>query len=98
MTKPITRVITANRLRDGAVVFLAADATWSTRTADAIVARTPEAEAELLAQAAAAVRACAVIDANAIDVDAAAPERPLRLRETIRRFGPTVRPDLGRPA
>jgi len=76
-------VITANRLHDGAVVYLTADGGWSEHIAAALVAS---------AEALAAVQPAAqntVVDVTTISAD-------LSLREKIRLTGPTVRPDLAR--
>jgi glutamate dehydrogenase/leucine dehydrogenase len=81
-------VLTANRLRDGAVVYLAADGTWSERI-DAAAPAQDEALKALHDIAAQALAANIVVDVAAINVD-------LSLRERIRRTGPTVRPDLAR--
>lgn len=94
--KDFTRIVTANRLRDGYVVFLTTEGAWSEKTEAAAVAKTTEQEEALLAQAQASVRACHVVDPTVIDVDQADTSAPLRFRERIRRAGPTVRPDLAR--
>ena len=44
-------VVTANRLRDGAVVWRTVDGQWSTQLADAAVVTTAPAATELLAAA-----------------------------------------------
>jgi len=93
MAKDSPRIVTANRLKDGVVVFLTGAGTWSEHTADAAVSRTAEEEQALVAQGAAAVKACEVIDVNAIEVNGT---QPVRLRERIRQAGPTVRADLAR--
>lgn len=88
------QIVTANRLIDGEVVFRAADGTW-VRAVDA---------AEVLADKAAAaaaeaagqrdVTAAIVIDLAVIDVTVGDGRIvPVRLRERIRAFGPTVKSD-----
>lgn len=91
------QVLTANRLRDGAVVYLGPDDQWCERIGDGRVAA-DEAEGKAwLAIAARAVAASTVVDPYLIDValrDGIL--RPLRYRERIRAGGPTSRADLGR--
>ncbi len=83
-------VITANTLRDGRVVWLAADGTWSRRLAEARVFP-PEAVAEGLALGAAAERARLVVGVYAAEVDLAAGGPVLRkFRERLRDRGPSV--------
>ncbi len=96
MSKDLPKIVTANRLRDGAVVFLAADAKWTEKVDTAVVANTADEEANLLAIGAAAVKACQVVDVAAIEISSVTTHEPSRLRERIRQIGPTVRPDLGR--
>jgi hypothetical protein len=87
------RIATGNRLRDGAVVYLAADGVWTTDVAQARTARGEAEEAHLKAALDAAVARNVLIDAAVIDADDAV---PARLRERIRAVGPSVRPDLAR--
>jgi len=98
MAKETTKMITANRLRDGAVIFLNVSGEWTEQTAGAAVAHTAEDEQTLLNLAAASVKACLVVDPVAIDVSPTHTTTPSRLRERIRQIGPTVRPDLARTA
>ncbi|MDX1484753.1 MAG: DUF2849 domain-containing protein [Alphaproteobacteria bacterium] len=92
-------VISANRLRDGLVVYLTAEGNWSESIADAEVAHGEEEAAALLARAQADVEKRLVVDPYLINVDIGdgAP-RPTRFRELIRAKGPTVRRDLGKQA
>ena len=90
-TRPATHpfVVTANRLRDGRVVWLG-PAGWSERLVEArIFAPDSAAEAASLGQA--AERARLVVGAYAVEVAmlAGAP-RPLRFRERLRAGGPSV--------
>ena len=86
VTGPV--VVTANRLSDGAVVYLTAGKEWTTRIEDAAVVSTAPAATELL-QAATADDVGAVgayvapvrLDGTAI--------KPGNLRERIRLQGPT---------
>lgn len=92
------RIVTANRLRDGAVVYLTVSGAWSQSISEAAVAATPEQDAALLQQAHHSVAACDVVDTNLIDVTNATELVPVRYRERIRNIGPSVRPDLARPS
>ena len=85
------QVVTANRLRDGAVVFLAGDGSWSIHVDDAAVARDQEEEARLLGVGAADTTACVVIAPYLIEVEIEGEQvTPMGPRERIRAFGPTV--------
>ena len=90
------QAVTANRLHDGQVVYLAANNGWSDRLADAAVADDADAAAALLAAAERDVDRRVVVGPYLFDVtvDGAA-IRPLGQRETIRAKGPSIRPDLG---
>ena len=89
------QMIIANRLRDGAVVFLAPGESWDTAIAAGAVI---EAEAEATRLMAVAKRdegECRVIDPQLIDVEIKdGKPRPTAIREAIRAFGPTIRTDL----
>ncbi|MEM8813314.1 MAG: DUF2849 domain-containing protein [Pseudomonadota bacterium] len=93
------QVITANRLIDGEVVWLAAADQWveSVEAAETFADKT--ALSAGLGRAEAAVANRLVVDAYAIDVTAETGRlTPVRFRERIRAAGPTVRPDLGKQA
>ena len=83
-------VVTANRLRDGAVVYRTADGSWTSELAAAAVVTTAPAATELLS-AAIADRLRAV-DPYIAPVELTSDRRvlPGNLREQIRRNGPTV--------
>ena len=87
------KIITGNRLNDGAVVYLDADGQW---TADiAVAAKFEKADADQALDAAKG-RTREMADVYLVDVDeAGALAGRERLRETIRKLGPTVREDLG---
>ena len=88
--------ITANRLLDGAVIYLTADGGWSERLADAAIADGKDTEAALLAVAETQARAGTVIGPYAFKVDITEGfPSPLGQREAIRTLGPSVRTDLG---
>ncbi len=83
--------VTANRLRDGAVVALHDDGAWSTAIAGSAVAPDADAAARLMTLAARAVAAQLVVAPYLIEV---AVENgvvaPLVYRERIRAFGPSI--------
>ncbi len=93
-----SKVVTANRLGDGVVVYLA-DGAWSERVEEARVARDDEEGAALLAFAESPEQGIVVVDPYLMEVAAenGAP-RPVSNREVIRARGPTVRQDLGKQA
>ena len=89
------QMIIANRLRDGAVVFLAASETWETVIAAGSVIDNEADAARLMALAKRHETECQVIDPQLIDVDVKEGKpRPTAIREAIRAFGPSVRTDL----
>lgn len=85
------RMIIANRLADGLVVFLTGSGGWSVDIADGIVIDESGEEERLFAAAKSDETHCKVVDPNLIDVtvDNGKP-RPVAMREAIRAFGPTV--------
>lgn len=90
------KAVTANRLGDGAVVYRRADGAWTTRLNDADRIEDAQAD-ERLDEAAGDARE--VAGAYLIDLDDnGAPAGRARIREEIRRDGPTVRPDFAKRA
>jgi hypothetical protein len=89
------QMIIANRLRDGAVVFLAPGESWEPLIAAGTVI---DAEAEAIRLMAVAKRDegdCRIIDPQLIDVEVNdGKPRPTAIREAIRAFGPSVRTEL----
>ncbi len=82
---------TANRLRDGAVVYLAADGSWSTRFADSAVAEDAAGAERLAAVANQAALDRVVVGPYLIEVAVAGGRlQPLGTRERIRASGPSV--------
>ena len=78
-------VITANRLRQGDVVYLTEGAGWTTRLPEAYAVQTPEEERALLAAADREVVKRRVIGPYAMPVESSGLGlRPLSRRETIR--------------
>ena len=92
-------VITANRLLDGEVVWLAANGQWVETLDGAVVIEAKEELDNRLDQATQSVADRDVVEVDPIVValeDGAIV--PVRLRERIRALGPTVRTDLGKQA
>lgn len=93
------QVLTANRLDDGAVVYLDANGAWAEQLAAARVLDDKAAAEAALAAGQAAERALNVVHAYLFEVtrvDGAV--KPVKQREVIRAAGPTVRRDLGKQA
>ncbi len=84
------KVVTANRLRDGAVVFLTEAGDWSLAIDDGAVAQDDERAAALLAIGAAAAAAQVVVAPYLVEVTADGDIVPLTYRERIRAFGPSI--------
>jgi hypothetical protein len=92
------QALTANRLRDGEVVYLAADGSWVERLAEARRLSSKEEGEAALAKGAEAERELHVVNAYLLDLMPADATRPQKMREIIRAVGPTVRRDLGKQA
>ncbi|MBZ8134995.1 DUF2849 domain-containing protein [Afifella sp. IM 167] len=92
------KVLAANRLSDGEVVWLGHGGAWVEAIEEARLFQPQEADAAIEAGAR-AVAAGLVVDPDPIDVTTG-PEGvvPVRLRERIRALGPTIRTDLGKQA
>ena len=93
------KILTANRLADGDVVFLTNDGDWSININDACIAHDLSKAAQLealgeKADAAAHVVGCYLVDVAVIDGRIEA----THYREIMRAKGPTVRSDLGKQA
>ena len=88
------KVVTANRLADGAVVYLDGDGGW---TGEIIRARRIDAAESETVLALAKSRVTEIAAAYLVEIgEDGAPAGRERVRENIWRRGPTVRPDLGR--
>ncbi|MEO5375445.1 MAG: DUF2849 domain-containing protein [Alphaproteobacteria bacterium] len=85
------RVVTANRLRDGVVVYLTGSGEWTEDICGATATDDPDHQQRLAARAAADVSARVVVGPYAVPVavEGSTP-RPLSRRERIRAGGPTV--------
>lgn len=88
--KMIHRMVTANRLHDGAVVYLAADKDWTRNVESGLVAD-PSAPEKLLAIAELAVQDQIIVAPYLIEVEVVANSiHPIRFREQIRAKGPSI--------
>lgn len=87
-------VVTANRLRDGRVVWYGPNDTWVERIAAAEILAVG-ADGDALAQAQDWVRREIVVDVYTVPVETNdASVVPVTMRERVRAIGPSVRADL----
>lgn len=92
-----TKVISANRLRDGIVVYLKRDNGWSEYISDAQVYSDKVASDAAIRKAHDAEEACVIVNPYLIDIDENGGQyNPTKYRELIRAMGPTVKLDLGK--
>jgi hypothetical protein len=90
--KSSTQIVTANRLTDGAVIFLSEDGTWTTIMSEATVAAGPAVAETLLATGERDAAAARVVGPYLVAVDVAeGVVVPTALRERIRASGLTFR-------
>ena len=90
-------VLTANRLRDGEVIYLAPDQSWTESLQAALATEDAEEQGRMTALGEAAVEALALVDPYLMPVARnGSVIDPLSQREIIRAAGPTVRRDLGK--
>jgi hypothetical protein len=93
------QAMTANRLRDGAVVFFTRSGDWSEAIDAAVLATEPQAAKALEARGKDDERATLVSGVYLFDAEREEGHvRALHIRERIRTLGPTVRLDLGKQA
>jgi hypothetical protein len=93
--KSPTQIVIANRLRDGAVVFLTPANDWSTNVDESDIAREPVAAERLQKAADQAVADQIVVGPTLIDVtEHDGRIQPVSYRERIRAFGPTNVPNV----
>lgn len=88
------KVVTANRLREGDVVYLTDTGKWSLHLNQSRTSRDPAEIEAMLAAAAQAVAAREIVgpyEMEVVEVDGIL--QPLSTREIIRAAGPTVRAD-----
>ena len=91
------QVLTANRLIDGAVIYLAPNGAWVERLNEALVLETKGAAEAAVSAGAAAEQRQELVHAYLFEVLRVEGQlRPVRQREVIRAAGPSVRPDLGK--
>jgi predicted nucleic acid-binding protein len=89
-TAPALQILTANRLTDGAVVYLTAAGTWTSEIGRSVVAREEKAASALLARGQRDVDAAIVVAPYLIAaLEGAAGARAASLREQIRAAGPS---------
>ncbi|MCB2098967.1 MAG: DUF2849 domain-containing protein [Parvularculaceae bacterium] len=89
------KAVTANRLSDGAVIYLGEDGLLVDRFEQARLFNADEAENALTRLL---ERKTTIASAYLIDAEESGPTGREALRETIRKSGPTVRSDLGKQA
>ena len=93
------KVLTANQVTDGEVVFFTAGRDWSLTISDALVAEDEADVAFLDEHLRLAEAGTDVTDAYLFDVERVeGVVRAIHIRERIRTLGPTVRVDLGKQA
>jgi len=94
-----SQVVTANRLTDGNVVYLAQDGSWTRAIADAEVADTDVTINTLLQRAADAEANQEIVGVYAIDVSIDGTSvKPTNYKEVIRAKGPTTHTNFGMQA
>ena len=90
------KIVTGHDLRTGEVLYLTSAYAWSTRIEDGAVFSDDDSDAALERAKSAPT---SVTNVYLVEADGpGAPSARVRLRETIRARGPTVRPDLGKQA
>jgi hypothetical protein len=97
--KAMLQVLTANKLVDGAVVYLAPNGAWVERLDEAQVFETKADAEAALAIGTEAERRQLLVHAYLFEVHQTGDHlRPVKQREIIRAAGPSVRRDLGKQA
>lgn len=97
--RPVPKMLTANRLSDGAVIYLTAAGTWTEALPEGAVLDTTEAEAMAEAAGQKAQTDLHLVGAYLMDVKLQrGVPAPVKMRESIRAAGPSVRLDLGKQA
>jgi len=88
--QPALQILTANRLADGAVVYLTAVGTWATEIGQSVVAREEKAASALLARGQNDAATAVVVGPYLIAaLEGAEGPRAASLREQIRAAGPS---------
>jgi Protein of unknown function (DUF2849) len=92
---PTVSVLTANRLRDGTVVFLDFEGAWSETLVEAVVARSPDEVRALKDRGTYDATRNIVVEPYLIEVhETASGLLPIRYRERVRAAGPSVLDDV----
>jgi hypothetical protein len=92
---PTVCVLTANRLRDGTVVFLDFEGAWSETLVEAVVARSPDEVRALKDRGCYDATRSIVVDPYLIEVhETVSGLLPMRYRERVRATGPSVLDDV----
>ena len=87
----VAQVITANRLRDGAVVYLSVEGEWVPSLEAAATGLDAAAAAALALEGERAVADCLIVAPYLIEVETTAQgPRPKRYREQLRAAGPSI--------
>ncbi len=93
--KGLPKVVTANDLADGLVVFLKTDGTWADSIEMAEIARTDDEIDKILEKGEASALANEVVGPYLIDIEETNGKiKALHIREHMRATGPSVRKDL----
>ena len=93
------KILTANRLHDGEVVFLTHSGQWSENIDSAVLATEPQAQAALEARGKEQERVNVVTGVYLFDAERRDGHVfATHIKERIRSLGPTVRVDLGKQA
>jgi Protein of unknown function (DUF2849) len=88
-------VLTANRLRDGAVVFLNFDGDWVPSLLGVVIARSPDEARGLAARGVHDAARNLVVDPYLVEMrEVAGALLPLRQRERVRLSGPSILDDV----
>lgn len=97
--KMTSKIVTANTLAVGEVVYLTKDSEWTPWVDEAWVSATDAEADEMLAIAKTSADACVVVEPYLIDVtlDGKA-VKPVRWREQIKAEGPPIHAHLGKQA
>jgi Protein of unknown function (DUF2849) len=89
------QILTANRLLDGAVVFLNFDGDWVQSLAGVVIARAPDEARNLAARGLYDAGRNLVVEPYLVDVrEVAGALLPLRQRERVRLSGPSIAADV----
>ena len=92
---PTVSILTANRLRDGTVVFLDFEGAWSETLIEAVVARSPDEVRALKDRGSYDAIRNIVVEPYLIEVhETTGGLLPIRYRERVRASGPSVLDDV----